>query len=89
LAVSSRRVSVENDRLVITGRDGRLVGSVVLGEPFQAKCVHFDGTWALYRVTQSEKTTRFAVARSDSGDVVKAIKLPWPPSTTPYGSWMR
>ena len=90
LVLLGRHAAIENKRLVITrGSGGTALGSVELEEPFRAKCLHYDGTWALYRVTQRQTVLRFAVSRHDPGDVVKAIGLAWPPSTTPYGSWLR
>jgi hypothetical protein len=89
MVVRNWEVSVENERLVVKRSDGRVVGTVVLVEPFHAKCVHYDGDCALYRVTQANTVLRFALPRQDSGSVAKALRLPWPPSSTPYGSWLR
>lgn len=89
LVLRRRRASVENGHLMVRDSGGRLVGSVALHERFAATCIHDDGEWALYRVTQGRAVVRFAVSRDNSGDVVQALKLPWPPSSTHYGAWVR
>lgn len=87
--IRARQASVEGNRLLVKTKDGRTVASVALHEPFDARCVHYDGEWALYRVVQARSVARFAVSRSDTGELVKALRLTWPPSVTPYGSWLR
>jgi hypothetical protein len=89
LLTSNRDASIENNQLIVRTTGGRLIAAVALDQPFEARCIHYDRRRALYRVTQNQQTTRFAVSRDESGDVVKALKLPWPPSTTSYGSWTR
>jgi hypothetical protein len=89
LVLRRRRASVERGQLTVRDSGERVVGSVSLHERFAATCIHYDGEWALYRVAQGRTVVRFAVPRHSSGEVVKALKLPWPPSSTHYGAWVR
>ena len=77
---SRRPVAVESGQLVQRTASGRIVGSIDLSAPFEARCLHDEGEWTLYRVTQRPRVVRIAVPFNTDGQTVReTLRLPWPP----------
>ena len=79
--IASRRpVIVDGGRLVQRNKAGQIVGTIDLGASFEARCLHDEGEWTLYRVKQGRQIVRLAVPLNADGRLVgESLGLAWPP----------
>ncbi len=70
---------VEGRRLVQRDATGRERTAIDLEQPFDCTLVHYDGSWALYRVRQGQRRMRVVVTQADEQLVRKVLHMRWPP----------
>ena len=72
----------EGGRLVVKERNGAPKAAIDLGRHFTVSCIHNNGDWVMYRVTQDRKTVRFVLPLTAGSErIARAMKVKWPPPT--------
>jgi hypothetical protein len=78
---------VEGRRLVQRDTAGRERAAIDLEQPFECTLVHFDGSEALYRVTQGRRSMRLVVTQRDEQLVRTVLGMRWPPPSPSAAQW--
>ena len=57
-----------------------VIGTIDLRAPFEARCLHDEGEWTVYRVKQASQVIRIAVPFNADGQTIReTLRLSWPP----------